>query len=247
MLSQRQIIAQAVILEQHQRGIGTAEIAALSSTEKTVPETDDAQYGGYVDARDEGKQTGVATQIVAELAECAQAFLGLGYKVSIALKDTEAEGIVDMADGDTVLTEGLPQKHVLVAIMAETLVEGVLKHQVATHKEISGVEVLVGTLLSFGGSVTRGFGLLVTVAQVSGQTGIVADGYTTVDHCIAVGIEVSCEEEVVDHRHIAVDEEDMATGGLRDEEVADGSAPYILLTANKTAVGHVGNSTVGRE
>ena len=108
-----------------------------------MAETDEAENEGDMDAGDEREQAGIAAEIALELMEGTQAFLGLGHKLWVALEGAEAHGIIDMADGDAVLAERLAQEHILVAITAEALIEGVGEHEIATDKEIGGVEVLI--------------------------------------------------------------------------------------------------------
>lgn len=161
-----------------------------------------------MDTGNEGEQSGIASQIVAELVESTQSFLGLGDKVGITLKRAEAERIVDMEDGNLMLAQHLAEKHVFIAIMPETLVERVFTHDVAPHEEISGVDVLIGGLLPLFGCMARSLGCLVTITQVALQMlDKRTDSYAAVDDSIAVSIEIVSEKPVADDGHIAVDEE----------------------------------------
>jgi hypothetical protein len=182
-----------------------------------------------VDTGNEGEQSGIASQIVAELVEGTQSFLGLGDKVGIILKRAEAERIVDMEDGNLMLAQHLAEKHVFIAIMPETLVEWVFTHDVAPHEEIGGVDVLIGGLLPLFGCMARGLGCLVTITQVAFQmVDKRTDSYAAVDDSIAVSIEIVSEKPVADDGHIAVDEEQVGVVGLLCEEVTDSSATNIL-------------------
>ena len=96
-----------------------------------------------MDAGDEREQAGIAAEIALELMEGTQAFLGLGHKLWVGFECAEAHGIIDMADGDVLLAERLAQEHILVAITAEALIEGVGEHEIATDEEIGGVKVLI--------------------------------------------------------------------------------------------------------
>ena len=120
-----------------------------------------------MDAGDEGEQTGIATQIVAELAERAEPFLGLGDEVGITFEGAEAHRVVDMLDGDAVLAESLAEQDILVAIMTEPFIEGMAKHEVATYQEIGGVEMLPGILLTLRGCMLRCLGTLVEVTEIA--------------------------------------------------------------------------------
>lgn len=134
-----------------------------------MPEADEPEDGGDVDAGDEGEQTGIATQIVAELAERAEAFLGLGDEVGITFEGAECHWVIDMLDGDAVLAESLAKQDVLVAIMTEPFVERITEHEVATHQKIGGVEMLPGILLTLRGCMLRCLGTLVKVTEIAGE------------------------------------------------------------------------------
>jgi hypothetical protein len=134
-----------------------------------VPEADEPEDGGDVDAGDEGEHAGVAAQIVAELTECAESFFGLGDKVGITFEGAEAHRVVDMFDGDAVLAESLAEQDILVAIMTEPFIEGITEHEVATHQEIGGMEMLPGILLTFRGCMLGGLGTLVEVTEIAGE------------------------------------------------------------------------------
>lgn len=72
-----------------------------------MAETDEAENEGDMDAGDQREQAGIAVEIALELMEGAEAFLGLGHKLWVGFEGAEAHGIVDMADGDVLLTERL--------------------------------------------------------------------------------------------------------------------------------------------
>lgn len=108
-----------------------------------MTKADEAENEGDMDAGDECEQAGIAAEIALELMEGTQAFLGLGHKLWVGLEGAEAYGIIDMADGDAMLAERLAQEHILVAITAETLIEGVGEHEIATDEEIGCMEMLI--------------------------------------------------------------------------------------------------------
>ena len=108
-----------------------------------MTKADEAENEGDMDAGDEREQAGIAAEIALELMEGTQAFLGLGHKLWVGLEGAEAHGIVDMADGDAMLAERLAQEHILVAITAEALIEGVGEHERATDEEIGCMEMLI--------------------------------------------------------------------------------------------------------
>ena len=108
-----------------------------------MTKADERENEGDMDAGDEREQAGIAAEIALELMEGAEAFLGLDHKLWVGLECAEAHGIVDMADGDVLLTERLAQEHILVAITAEALIEGVGEHEIATDEEIGCMEMLI--------------------------------------------------------------------------------------------------------
>ena len=108
-----------------------------------MTKADEAEDEGDMDAGDQREQAGIAAEIALELMEGAEAFLGLGHKLWVGFEGAEAHGIIDMADGDVLLTERLAQEHILVAITAEALVEGVGEHEIATDEEIGCMEMLI--------------------------------------------------------------------------------------------------------
>lgn len=108
-----------------------------------MAEADEAENEGDMDAGDEREQAGIAAEIALELMEGAEAFLGFGDKLWVGFEGAEAHGIVDMADGDAMLAERLAQEHILVAITAEALIEGVGEHEIATDEEIGCMEMLI--------------------------------------------------------------------------------------------------------
>lgn len=129
--------------------MGATEVVADKPTEKTVGESDEAQDQRDVNALDEGEQTGIASQFITELMEGAQAFFGLTDKVGVALEGTETHRVVDVSDGNMVSTQLFAKEYILVAVIAETLVEGMGEHEVATDEEVGSVEVAIGILLAY--------------------------------------------------------------------------------------------------
>ena len=145
----KKVIAEFVETEEFCTGMRATEVAADESTEKTMGETDEAQYQRNMDAFDEGNKTGIASQFIAELMEGAQALFGLADKVGVALEGTKSHRVVDMGDGDMVGTQLLAKEHIFVSIVTETLIEGVGEHEVTTDEEVGGVEVTIGILLAY--------------------------------------------------------------------------------------------------
>ena len=66
----------------------------------------------------------------------AQPLFGLGHEVGVGLKGAEAHRVVYVADGDVVCLELLAEEHVLIAIVAEPLVEGMCEHEAPADEEV---------------------------------------------------------------------------------------------------------------
>ena len=180
-------------------------------------------------AFDQCNQAGVAAKFRLELIKGAQAFLSLGYEVGVALEGAEAHRVVDVRDGDMVGTQLFAEEHILVAIIAETLVEGVGEHQVATDEEVGGVEVLIGLLSAHLRSVLVLRGFLVEVAQVLVEgLRIATDDNTAVDDIGILLSDILTDVVGSHHRHVAVDEEQPVVAGFSGETVPDGGSPRVL-------------------
>ena len=71
-----------------------------------------------------------------------------------------------MGDGNAVSAQLLAEKHILVAIVAETLVEGVGEHQVTTDEEIGCMEVAIGILLAYLNRMLMLNSLLIAITEI---------------------------------------------------------------------------------
>ena len=118
-----------------------AEVVAQEWAKESVQQTDSATNEVNVNALYEGDHVGVATQVIAEMVECAQPLLCLADEVGVVLVGIEAGGVVEVCNLDAGLSQLFAPEHVLVAIVAETLVEGVGNDDVATYHEIAGMKV----------------------------------------------------------------------------------------------------------
>ena len=147
--------------------MSAAEVAADERAEEAVGESDERHDQRNVDAFDKCEHTGVASQFIAELGKGLQTFLGFGHKVGIALEGAEAHGVVDVGDGNAVSAQLLAEEHVLVAVIAETLIKGMGEHQVATDEEIGSMEVLIRILLALLSDMLLLSSLLITVAEIA--------------------------------------------------------------------------------
>ncbi len=201
-----------------------------------------------MDAVDEGEQAGISPQFAAEGVERAQALFGLGHEVGILLEGTEAHGVVDVGNGDTVVAELLAEEHVLVAVAADSLVEGVGEHHLAADAEIGRVEVVVRLLLPLLQRVVGLGGLLVAVAQVAPEClGIAPDAYPSIDDAgFGVG-HIFIYKVVVDDGHVAVDEEQPVVLRLTGEEIADGGTPLVGRPFDVATAGQLVDGTVGTD
>ena len=70
-----------------------------------------------------------------------------------------------MCNGYMIAVKCLAKKHVLITIMAYTLVERMLEHDISTYQQISRVKMLVGCLLALMSRVMWLFGFLIAIAQ----------------------------------------------------------------------------------
>ena len=225
--------------------MGAAEVAADEPAEEAMGETDDPQDEGDVDAVDEGEQVGIAAQFFAELAKGAQTFLGLGHKRGIGLEGAEAHRVVDMGDGDAGGTQLFAEEHILVAIVAEPLVEGVGAHQVATDEEVGRVEILIGMQLPLVGGMTWLGSLLITVAEITLEGfGIASDGHAAVDDIGRFQRKIAGEEIGTHEGHVAVDEEQMVVLGCLCQQVADGGPTDVLGLSQILAMGPLADGAV---
>ena len=226
---QREEITELVEAEQTEIGVMAAEIAADGSAKQAVGEADDPQYRRNVDAVGECEHAGVTSQFMAELTEGAQAFFSLGHEVGVGFKGAEAQRVVDVGDGNAVSAQLLAEEHVLIAIVAEALVEGVGEHQVTTDEEIGGVEVLIRMQSSLLCGMLMLSSLLIAIAEIALQCiGIAAYADTTVDD-IGSSRRYIPGEIVRTHKgHVAVDEQQVVVSGLSGKVVADGSPADIL-------------------
>ncbi len=87
-----------------------------------------------------------------------------------------------MGDGNAVGAQLFAEEHILIAIVAEALVERVGEHQVATDEEIGGVKVLIRMLLPLLCGMRMRFSHLITIAEITLECiGIAAYTDTAVD------------------------------------------------------------------
>ena len=121
-----------------------------------------------------------------------------------------------MGDWYTMLSESLSQQHVLVAIMAEPLIERMLKHHFAANEQVGCVQMLIRRCLSLARDVLVFLGLLVEVAQVLAlQTAgnraqaffVAVNAHAPADNAQAGTFQVARNELVVEHRHVAIDKQ----------------------------------------
>ena len=202
-----------------------------------MPESDEREDEGNMDARYECKQAGVTPEIALELTEGAKAFFGFIHKLSVALESAETDWVMDIDNGNVVLTERLTQEHIFVTIMAEALIEGMGEHQLTTNEEIGCVEVLVRHLLALLNGMTGLLGFLVEIAEIALEClRIAIDGNTTYHDVGISHREVTGDEVGRKDAHVAIDEEQIGVLGLPSEEIANGSATTVLGADDVSAV-----------
>ena len=241
------VIAEFVEAEEAKAGAGAAETPTFPSAEEPVPASDEGEDDGKMDALDECEQAGVAAKLRLELIKGAQAFLGLRYEVWVALEGAETHRVVDVRDGDMVGPQLFAEEHILVAIIAEPLVEGVGEHQVAPDEEVGGVEVLIGAFPAHLRGVLALGGFLVEVAQVPLEGfRIATDGYAPVDDIGILLGGILTDVVGSHHRHVAVDEEQPVVAGFPGETVPDGGPPRVLGLNEIAAVDPLVDLTVLR-
>lgn len=208
--------------------MGAAEVVSDEPTEKTMEEADGNQNQGDVDTVDESEQTGIASQFITEQMEGAQTFFGLTDKIGVALKGTKTHRVVDMCDGDMVGMQLLAKEHILIAIITETLVEGMGEHQIATDEKVGSMEILIGILLAHICGMLMLGGFLVEITEIAFECfSITADGYTPVND-IYLSLNIFVDKVCSYHRHVAIDEEQVIVLGLVSEIVPDGRSSNVL-------------------
>ena len=243
------VISQLVETEQTQAGVWAAEVTSLHTAEETMPQT----YGGTYDteayAIDEGNHLRVAAQLVAEMVKRLQPLLGLGHKVVVVLEGTEAGGIVKMGDGDARPFQLLAPKHILVAVVAEALVERMLQHHLSGHQEVTGVEVHKRPLAPLLNGMLRGTLPLIDIAQarffaLADDISAVDDGAfrsgrpraSPHDRIRHQPLQISPYEVIADDSHVAVHEQEPLVVGLTGQEIAYCRPPAIHPAVNEPAM-----------
>jgi len=191
-----------------------------------------------MDAFDDGQQTGVAAQFLLEGVEGAETFFGLGHEVGIALEGAEAHRIVDVGDGDSVLTESFAEEHVFVAVVAETLVEGVGEHQVTPYEEVGCMKVAVWILSSSVYGMLILCRLLVEISEIASEGFLVAvDTDAPIGYfCLVCHFHIFNNKVGADGGHVAVDEEQQVITRLAGEEISDGGPSDVDRLAQVAAM-----------
>lgn len=122
--------------------------------------------------------------------------------------------------------------------MTKTLVEGMLQHQVATYEKVRGMQMLIGTLLTFWSRMPGCLGAFVAIAQIAAEDFFVAtDSHTSIDDGITVRCKVAADILVADDRHVAVDEKHVIVLGFAHKEIANGGTPDVDRLTEIAAVG----------
>ena len=233
----RNIISQSIEVEKLQARSLATEIPSLQTPEEPVPQSDHPPDGADMDAAVEGQDARVATQFVAERVERPQTALNLPHVVGVRLKLRHHHWVVDVRDAYLLLTQHLPEQHVLVAAPREPLVEAALfKHPSLDH-EVRRAKLLIPVRLSFLSRMCRLCGLLVEIAQVVAQPIVVGDPDAAVHHTLVVVCHVALQKVVVGDGDVAVEEQQPRVLALSPEEVTRGGTAAVRLFHDIPAVG----------
>ena len=71
-----------------------------------------------------------------------------------------------MYNVDVMFAQHLSPEHVFVAVVAETLIEGMVDEYAAVDEEVAGVEIVIGMGGTLLGTVIESVCLFVTVAEI---------------------------------------------------------------------------------
>ena len=225
--------------------MAAAKVVTDKPAEEAMGESDEAQDQGNVDAFDEGDQARVASQFIAELVESAQTFLRLCHKIGVALEGAESHGIVDVGDGDVVGSQLFAEKHILIAVVTETLIEGVGEHDVSANEEVGGMEVAVGILLALVCRMLMLCCLLIEIAEIALEgVGIATNGYPSIDDIGISHRRIFIDEVGTQEGHVAVDEEQMGVLSRLSQIVADGSSANVFRLPKELTVLPLADCTV---
>lgn len=76
--------------------MSTAELVAQEATEGLEGCADKWRYADAVKTVDEDKEARIVLQVVAERTEGAQSLFGLAHEVTVVLKGTESQRVIDV-------------------------------------------------------------------------------------------------------------------------------------------------------
>lgn len=241
-------VAQSVKAEKPETWVTAAQVAAYQSAKQEMEEADERENDGQMDAFDDGQQTGVTTQFVPELMERSQPLFSLGHEVNIVLEGAESHGIVDVGDGDMLGLQGLSKEHVFIAIIAETLVEGVGDHEFSPDVEVGSMEVAIRISSPHLRRVLMFRSFLVEIAQVALEPFLLStDADTTIGDIDFSGLHIFIYIVRSHDSHVAVDEEQPVVTGLTGQEITDGCSSGILLALDVSAMGQLVDSPIFRD
>ena len=122
--------------------------------------------------------------------------------------------------------------------MAETLVEGMGKHQLSLDHEVAGVEMHERALPALLGLVHWHTLLLVDIAQRRGLA--LAHDISAIGQQSSVFLHPALHEVVRWNGHVAVHKQQPLVTGLSCQEITDGSTTHVLLTTDKADMGKSG-------
>lgn len=215
-----------------------AEDATLQPAEEPMPQTDDPTHRGHVDAVDGGEHLRIATQQLALVVQCAQSLLGLADEVGVVLESEETGGVVDVCDGYAGLLQLLAEEHVLVAVGAELLVEGVFHHDAAPDEKVGGVKMLIGPEPALCSGMHVFVGLLVAIAQIALRR--LADLVSAIYH-VAAGQQIIDDEAWVENGHVAVEIQQPLLPRHRTQQITYACTPDVLFQRHKATIRPLAN------
>ena len=93
-----------------------------------MPKADNREQFPLTKSLNNNQHVGKAAQFLLELIKGTQPFFCLADERGIVLEHLEAERIVNVRYLDVMVLQLLPEENVLIAIVSETIVEGVGEH-----------------------------------------------------------------------------------------------------------------------
>jgi len=225
--------------------VGPAQVLTLQLSEDAMPSLDEPSDCGDMDALVERQQTGVASQLIAELVEGAQVSFHLRHIVGIVLEGPHDHGVVDVGDGYLVLLQVLPEEHILVAALCEPFVEGTLLERLPVDDEVRGAELLILVLLPLFCSM-QGLGFLfVNVTEARAEAVIGTDADTSIDDTLMALLQIVAQEMFIGDMDVGIQKQHQPVLTVLCQEVAGGGTSRVVLLDDKPAMGQLVDDLIG--